>query len=124
MGVMPHPFHTTVRLEKLWVAMGSLASASSTSFSTEAEDLRSRLSLNISFNKCMVRLCQKGMNGRQHDAIRVLPHTSHTSMRLEKLWVAMGSLASASANHFAAVTQVLRSSLSQDSHQLQGISGG
>ena len=47
----------------------------------------------------------KDMVGRQHSDMRVLLQSFHTPMRLEKLWVAMDSIASASVIHFAAGAQ-------------------
>jgi len=41
MGVLAHPLHNSIRLEKLWVATDSLAFTSSTHFSTIAQGLRS-----------------------------------------------------------------------------------
>ena len=110
-GVLPHPFNTTVRLEKLWVAIGSLASASANHFAAVTQVLRSSLSQNVAINR-RVYLEDRDMYGRKHSPLEVLPLSFNTQMRLEKLWVAMCSLASASANHFLAVAQVLRLSLS------------
>ena len=58
------------------------------------------------------------LDGRHQGAMGVLPHPFHTPMRLEKLWVAMDSLASASSTHFAAVAQGLRLIPSQNGHHL------
>ena len=59
-------------------------------------------------------LASKDMGGRQHSATGVLPHSFHTQMKLNKLWVANRSLASTSATHFATVAAGLRSGLNQN----------
>ena len=54
-----------------------------------------------------VFLEENDTNDRQHRAMGVLPHPSHTPMTLDKLWVANTSLASTSATHFATRAQGL-----------------
>ena len=50
-----------------------------------------------------VLIQNKHIDGKKHSATEVLLHNLHTLMSLYELLVPMGSLASTSANHFAAV---------------------
>ena len=69
-------------------------------------------------------LAKYGMDGSQYGAMGVLPHPFHIPMRLEKLWVAMDSLASASANRFIAGAPGLKFGGSKNDHDhLRGASG-
>ena len=54
-------------------------------------------------------LASMDIDGRQHSATGALSHPFHTQMSLHKVWVAMDSLASTSATHFATVAAGLRS---------------
>ena len=71
-------------------------------------------------NDIMFPVSTNGTDVGQHSARGVSLHPVLTPIRLEKLWVAMGSIASTSAIHFADVAEGLGYGLSQDSHQSSG----
>ena len=97
MGVLPQPFHTQIRLGKLWVANTSLAFTSAAHFAPVAQYFRYGLSqTTIHSSRCASEV--SSMNGRQHSTTGVF-HKPH------KLWVASTSLASTSAADIATLAQ-------------------
>ena len=62
-------------------------------------------------------------DGRQYSATRVLPHPFHTLMSPQQPWVAIGNVASTSADRFITLAQGLRFDLSQNGRRLPGAPG-
>ena len=120
-GALPHPFDAQMRLHEMWVPMCSIASTSVNHFAAVAQGLRYGPAERwIHFKIHVVKM---DMDGRQNRSMREMSHPFDTKMSLHKLWVAMGRIASTSANHIAAVAKGLRFGPSQNVDPFQGASG-